>query len=166
MTITLTLESGFPSSSSVLDRGLSEDARKLRLMSVMLTDFTPSYARQDRVRGAIRALKAAFVLSLEESWDGYDAKAARPEALRFAIEFLGSLSSSTPIPEISIDSDGDVALEWDFEPRRVFSVRVGRDGTLHYAGLLGTVAFHGVEHLQEGIPETIAAGIGRVVGAD
>lgn len=164
MTLTLTLEGGFPS-SSVLDRGLSDDAREVRRLWSISSGFTPSFARQARYLAAIRALESAFAHSQEENWDGYGAKRAQLQTLIYAIEFLGYLSSSTPIPEISVDPDGDIAFEWDFGPRKIVSVRVERDGTLHYAGLIGHATFHGTEHLQEGIPASIAAGIGRIVGA-
>lgn len=55
-------------------------------------------------------------------------------------------------------------FEWDNGPRSVFSVAVGRDGSLTYAGLDGGSKSQGVETFGEPIPATVREGIARVVG--
>ncbi len=88
------------------------------------------------------------------------------ESAQRAIDMLrGLLLISGELPGVSIDPDGEVSLEWYREPRRVFSVSVGANGELNYAGLFGGSRVHGVEiHTIEGeeIPSAIRAGIQRV----
>ncbi len=161
MTLALRLDGGLAIASPV-DRGFSDDARTVKELAIS-SPFTPSIARAERKFAAIQALKSAL---LEAQTDGREAHGWKPVdagAFTYAVRLLGYLPDPTPLPEIAVDSDGDVALEWDEGPRRVFSVRVTRDGTLYYAGLDGQSVFHGSEPLREGVPSTVSAGINRIV---
>ena len=83
---------------------------------------------------------------------------------RHASQFLALLPASTPKPEIIVEEDGEIAFDWDFGPRRVFSVSVGRDGTLSYAGLSGIRKAHGVTMLEhDSIPRNVLDGLAAVV---
>lgn len=53
-------------------------------------------------------------------------------ALRFAL----ALPTSWPIPEIVVESDGDIAFDWDFGRRRVMSVAVAPDGRAGFSALI------------------------------
>lgn len=147
---------------SALDRGLSEEAREVRRARAVAMDDATSITVGSRKRETLEALQAAFSQAQENGWDGYQSSPADINALIYALHFLNQLPSIVSSPEIAIDVDGDVAVEWDFGPRRILSVRVGRDGTLQYSGLVGHATFHGVESLRESIPGNISAGIERV----
>lgn len=162
MILTLSLRGGILSFPSV-DRGMSDDARTIRGLVSGPEAVTPSISAEDYRRVAVTALKEALSQARELGWDGYAAKPADPSAFAYAVRFLNSLPTAIPFPEIAVDSDGDFALEWDRGPRRVFSARITRDGTIYYAGLEGASTFHGSEPFSEGIPSAISAGIGRVV---
>jgi hypothetical protein len=146
-----------------LDRSSSREAREARIFAVGEEDGTPSIARAERGHDVLHALQEAVSEAQEDGWDGYSARSMDLGAFVYAIEFLKLLPSVIPLPEISVDSDGDVALEWDRGSRRVFSVRVSRDGTIYYAGLVNYSTFHGSEQLGESIPEAISSGIRRVL---
>lgn len=162
MILTLALRGGILPLPSV-DRGLSDDACTIRGLVSGPEAVTPSISADDYSRVAVEALKEAFSQAREQGWDGYEAKPADPSAFAYAVRFLNILPTDTPFPEIAIDSDGDFAFEWDRGPRRVFSVRVTRDGTIYYAGLEGASTFHGSEPFSEGIPSAVSAGVRRVV---
>ena len=157
MTLALTLDR-----ARHLDRGLSEDALALRRVMMWRADFSPSISTTSRLEAVHTALMSAFGQSKAASWDGYNALPADIGSLIYAIHFMQQLPASQPIPEVGVDPDGLVALDWDYEPRRILSVRVANDGTIHYAGLDGSAVFHGTEILREGIPEAISAAISRV----
>jgi len=123
---------------------------------------TPSPAFEKRIRDLVGAFQAALLEADQSGWDGYKAKRANSGAFMNALSLLFMLPSSTPLPEISVDTDGDIALEWDRGARKVFSVRVSRDGTIYYAGLVDYDTFHGSEQLRESVPSAISKGIGRV----
>ena len=116
-------------------------------------------------RGALLSrMKEASQTAAVENWDGYGAHAALSDALKHAERFALLLPATLPDPDPSIDSDGAMAFEWYRGPTRVFSVSVGTDGSLHYAGLFGANKTYGVESFAGQIPEPIALGIARVVG--
>jgi len=94
--------------------------------------------------------------------DGYQALAADVSVFSYALNFINQLPINYPLPEVAIDSDGEIAFEWDYEPRRIFSIRIGRDGWLNYAGLIGHSSFHGAEFMRDSIPPEILNGIDRV----
>lgn len=160
MTYALTL--GWP--APALDRGFSGTARAVGPnVAAIWAGATPSIAAEERRRAAIRSLQSALSGAQEDGWDGYQAKPADPDAFIYAVQLLDELPTAVPLPDVAVDSDGDIALEWDRGPRKLLSLRVSRDGTIYYAGLLGYATFHGSEQLREGIPSAISKGIERVL---
>lgn len=149
--------------AAVSDRGLSDEARTLRSMATAPQSGTPSIVSAERREAALRAFLSALTDAEEAGWDGYLARPADPDAFVYAIQFLDCLPSAVPLPEIAVDADGDIALEWDRGPRRIFSVRISKDGTIHYAGLFGYATLHGSEQLSEVVPSAISGGIGRAL---
>lgn len=147
-------------SVDLFDRGLSEDARETRTLSQR--DDSPASIMDHKQLLAFEKLIIAIREAQTEGWDGYDALPADPNAVKYAIAFLQNLPDDLPIPEFAIDPDGDVAIEWDYGPRLLISIRIARDGTLYYAGKDGHASFHGVEPYREGIPEAVSRGIERV----
>lgn len=148
-----------------VDRGISEDAQEVRRIRARARYFETSYSLGISKWKAIEALRDAFAETQDAGWDGYASERVQPGAILYAMNFLQQLPSNLPPPEIAVDVDGEIAFEWDFGPRRIISVRIGRDGTLTYAGLLGHAAFHGIEIPYDGIPEAILSGIRRIVQA-
>jgi len=147
----------------ILDRAISDDAREIRRIRFSTDQFESSVFFGFSKAKLLMDLKDALIEASEIGWDGYGALPAEPGAVLYACQFLEQLSSNLPPPGIIVDTDGEIAIEWDYGPRRIISVRVGRDGTLNYAGLVGHSVFHGVEFLREGIPNTISSAIERVI---
>lgn len=151
---------GFSSVASP-NRAWSQDTRKISQTSenVIVSDSLLRAVKQDAI---LQLLKTVLDAS-QNNWDGYNAASADVSAIPYAINFINDLSPDFPLPEISIDSDGEIAFDWDCGVRRVFSVRIRRDGSLNYAGLLGQSSFHGAEVMRSGIPFAITEGIDRVI---
>ena len=164
MSLDICFEEAMPY-TPILDRGISDDAREIRRSFSGASNLSPSMALGDFRRKLLEELISAVGEVQEEGWDGYEARPVDPSAFGYAIQFMSGLDSSLPLPEIGVDTDGDIAFEWDYGPRRVISIRIGRDGTIHYAGLIGHEPFHGTEFLHEEIPLAISSGIERVVEA-
>jgi len=89
------------------------------------------------------------------------------ERLGYAQEdqaFLEALPTTAPIPDVVPEPDGEVAFEWDRGPWCVFSVSVGSDGTLSYAGLYGRrTKAHGTELFVDAVPKAVMDGLARLV---
>ena len=67
------------------------------------------------------------------------------------------------MPELAVDPDGEFSLEWRGAPRRVFSVSIGANNALSYAGIFSASRTRGVETLHEDLPRMILNHIRRVV---
>ena len=112
--------------------------------------------------GAIGALEVAYKEASRENWDGYGASPVSGASYDRAKRFLRTLPSTLPPPEVAIDPDGEISFEWRGGSRQVFSVSVGPRGELNYAGLFGTSKAHGVEYLEDKLPETIVDNLRRL----
>lgn len=146
-----------------LDRGLSDEADQVRRIKND-EGVGKSFYAMERKNLILNGIKDAIDGS-RDNLEALEAYQANPGVLSYALMFLNNLSPSIPFPEIALDQDGEIALEWDYGPRKVISIRVAKDGTLHFAWLVGYSSFHGVETLQDQIPDTILIGINRVINA-
>lgn len=146
---------------SIFDRSVDKPA--WRLGNLWADDLVPAISialDEPRFQGR-EALRIAFEEANEPNWDGEDAAPAHPLSYEYAKAFLAAFPPTIPIPDVYVDSDGELCLEWDDGPRSVFSVSIGPDGTLTYAGLFGANKSHGVETFTESIPYSIETNILR-----
>lgn len=143
-----------------VDRGISPEAKLLRELFSPDQNLPGSVTIEEPKRVAQEALDAAITqlkdLDKEESIE------VEASTYAYAEQFLRFLPHEVPIPEITVDSDGEIMLEWDRGRRCVFSVSVGRDGTLSFAGLFGHNPIHGTEDLRETLPDVIAGCLKRL----
>lgn len=146
----------------LLDRGVSDEARRVRRIFEHYDSGAPSVTFGLMQDALTKALKDAVAEAQQNDWDGYKAVAADPSALSYAALFLSKLPNTTPLPEIAVDTDGDIAIEWDHGPRQVLSVRVARDGSINFASLIGHSSTHGNHIFREDIPDAVAVEIERV----
>lgn len=99
-----------------------------------------------------------------DGWDGYEAKPILAPTENLARLFLESLPMWLPAPNIVPEADGEIGIEWDFGPDKIFSISVGDKGALHYAGLFGGgVERHGVEPFSGVVPTEILGYIKRLI---
>jgi hypothetical protein len=145
-----------------VDRGLSAEARALRKLTITVAEFRGSVALGEPKRAAQEALDAAYIAAQGDDWDGMGSARVVPSTHAYANQFLQILPDGLPVPDISVDTDGEILFEWDRGPRQIFTVSVGRDGTLTFAGLHGHRKIHGTEHLREALPLGIADWIQNV----
>jgi hypothetical protein len=128
-------------------------------------------ARQHE-RSAATALQSQAYAELEETfancsvpnWDGCGAQPISEEVRARARKFLNELPVWLPAPDIVPENDGELAIEWDFGPNRIFSLSVGGSGPLHFAGLFGFgVERHGVEPFEDVVSPEILGYIKRII---
>lgn len=145
----------------VTDTGLSEDAQTLHFRTLDLFMSAPSATVEDRLSSVVRVTEQADAASTDD-WDGDGGRAVQQSTLRNAIRFLFALPDTIPAPDVLVDRDGEIVFDWDYAPNRIFSVAVGRDGTLTYSGLFGSARSRGTENLAQGLPASIVESIERV----
>lgn len=143
------------------ERAVGTDADELQkqMDAVFLTprSITLGEAKAD----LLESIRCAAHRAAQPNWDGEGAEPVEQSAIAYAEAFGVALPSDIEAPEISVDRDGDILFEWDFDARRTFSVSVSRDGIIYFAGLFGAGRIHGSEVLAWGIPTSIAQYIRR-----
>ena len=147
------------------DHALSEEARALGKLTGDASEFAGSITIGEPKRTAQEALDAAYMTAQVEDWDGEGSTAVEPNTYAYASQFLRLLPGTIPIPEIVADRDGEILFEWDLGRRQIFSVSVGRDGTLTFAALIGYTKTHGTDHLREALPLVISDCFSRLLAS-
>ena len=112
---------------------------------------------------AIRELRRVRQEASTANWDGYGARPLDQRAYDQALRFIQALPTTTPIPDVSADPDGEVDVMWHFDPKKTFSVSIGPNGRLTYSGLFGDCQTYGTEWLSNEIPQPILLNLARVV---
>lgn len=124
--------------------------------------LSESVALRAVVDPTLAALNEVAGAAATSNWDGYGGRPVDARAYANASRFLILLPTMTPVPEIAVDPDGEIAITWQAAGRQVFSVSVGAEGRLSYAGLFGSSKAHGTEWLRAEIPQAVLDGIARV----
>jgi len=101
----------------------------------------------------------------EIGWDGGDAAPVREETIAKVWALLAALPPQVPMPEISAEPDGDVALDWVVDRERQVSVSVRHNGELHFAGLFGGGRkVHGADIFCGAMPPMVLSAIKQLLG--
>lgn len=66
-----------------------------------------------------------------------------PSTYERALSVLRSLPSDFPLPDVIVEDDGEIGLDWDEDARQVLTVSVGEGPMLRYAALIGAEPAHG-----------------------
>jgi hypothetical protein len=145
------------STSAVSSEGREIDS-KIRLSEAGTSGVGYSAAQDSLVAEIVQLMNECA----EDNWDGDGSKAIDILSAATAVHIINGLPLNTPLPEVGLDPDGEVSLEWHLRPRYALSVSVGRDGTLSFAGLFGENRLRGVEVSSDGFPPTIVAALHRL----
>jgi hypothetical protein len=93
---------------------------------------------------------------------GHERLYATTDAYTRALALMRSLPSDLPLPEIVVEDDGEIGLDWEEGPRRVLSVSVGDSPMLRYAAFVGVEPLHGRVPFAGLLPETLSFLLGRI----
>src|ERR1700687_6241070 len=112
-------------------RALSAEAQTLwRYAAEVRYRFEELFSLQKTAAEALSQLDEAKSAAAVPNWDGYGARPIDEAAYALAKRFIRSLPTTTPTPEVGVDPDGEVSIDWHFGPRQVLSVSVGPSGRL------------------------------------
>lgn len=158
------LQSASGSFVTVGSPGVGDDLRRLEaLLYDAVERLLDSVALGKPLQDASRQLYQVLEQCGRSNWDGYGAQPVLFDSYEKAKRFVRSLPFGIPVPEVSAEPDGEITLEWFAAPTRVFSVSVGPDNELNYAGLFGASRTYGTEVFHDEIPEVVLSHIKRVV---
>ncbi len=114
-----------------------------------------SYVMRNATEKLLTELDEVRTEASREGWDGYGARPLDPSSYNFAIRFLNALPTSAPLPEVSADTEGEIALDWIFGERKALTVSIGPTGRCTYAWMIGQSTHRGTEWIDDEIPEAI-----------
>ena len=135
------------------DYGLSDTADIIRRLLNDVRHSSSSIVYGHRKDEAYQTLRDLYISAAAN--DGEEPVRISLGAFKYSSDFIRALPAEVPLPDITADPDGEIALDWEFARRQRFSVSVGRDGRLTYAGILGSGRRHGTIQYVDGIPEAI-----------
>ena len=139
-------------------RRLSEDA------CLVLADAETPVSLFGAQQTALSSLAEAAAEASVEDWDGYGALPVLDAAIESAAAFIRALPSSVIQPEVAVDPDGQISLEWFGAKDRIFSISFGDRGRVAYAGIDGSDRWRGAEQFDgHSIPPFLQMGIRRVI---
>lgn len=141
----------------------------------ILTNSASAFVRSVEKSQALFGGKATAISQLREmagecvepGWDGDEAIAISPIAIKHAENFIRALPDGIPQPEFAPEPDGAIALDWIQSRHRLLSLSIGQSNRLAYAWLDGTDKGHGVARFDGVvIPTRLLAEITSITGHD
>lgn len=135
---------------------VSEKLREVKA-AVRSSDFLGGVTRK-----AVGELTNMFLDCFRPNWDGYDSSPVTAQTFANARAFLEEFGGDWPKPSIGTDPDGELSLEWYRAPKLRFSVSIGPDPTLAYAGMFGSSTVHGTDTFVDEVPEGIVQNLRRL----
>ncbi|PYX75099.1 MAG: hypothetical protein DMG72_08300 [Acidobacteria bacterium] len=138
------------------ESGASEPAR---LIAEHLRVFCEHYSKPRR-----QILEPEIMALLGSDAGNVESVVVNDETARNAVAFAMLLPRAVPIPEVAPDPDGEISFDWIGKSGRMFSVSIGADGRISYAGRFGDKSkTHGIEQLSEVCPREILFGIEKAL---
>lgn len=105
---------------------------------------------EDRRTEVYRRVSAA--LHRAASGDG---TFASPESIGRTIDLLNLLPSTVPLPDVVVESESEIGLDWDEGVRRVVSLTVRDNPMVGFSALLGAEPLYGHTPFAGEVPRTI-----------
>lgn len=140
----------------VRSTGQSEPAKRISNMQEEIRKhLLTSYVIAAPTELASARLEEVWLEASQGGWDGYGAKSIDPFAYMYARFFVNALPNTAPIPEVSADSDGEVALDWFFGHRKALTVSIGSTGRCTFAWMNGQSTNRGTDWMEDDIPASI-----------
>ena len=137
------------------DRSVSLEAQSLR---ASLREATrPPYDR-----GVEIYERVVNALTKAERQDGI---LITPQTFNRTRDFLASLPSQIPLPEVVVESESEIGLDWDESASRVLSLTVGDTPLVGFAGLFGNEPVHGKVVFAQEVPDTLRFFFGKLYPA-
>ena len=102
--------------------GVSQEAEAV---ASMLSEFDgetlQSVSLGEDKSDALKSLYKAFCEACQLGWDGHNAPSASYESYVKAEKFIQAFPANIPAPEVALDPDGEVSLEWYRAPSSFLS---------------------------------------------
>jgi hypothetical protein len=138
--------------TATLDTSLSGTGAELRdAVRVALEHPRPSRS-EGLVETVVGALKKAQREGIR----------VRADVFARVLDLLSVLPDGIPLPEIVIETESEVGLDWDMGARRVLAVTVDETSFLGFAALFGAEPMHGRILFAGETPQTLLYVLSRI----
>jgi hypothetical protein len=98
------------------------------------------------------------------SSDNEGGPAVDEAASEAALAFLRLLPRSLPTPELTLDTDGEIEMDWYGPAGKAFTLSIRSDGRIAYAARFGRdKRLHGVDSISDEAAAALAALVYKVV---
>lgn len=115
-------------------------------------------------KGVFQKLDEVFEECSSAGWDGANAKPIAVETLQNAKAFLKSFPLGMEPPDVGVEPDGAITLEWYTSPDRVISISINPGGWLYFAAIIGAKKRHGIDFALCGVSDDLLGLILQVMG--
>lgn len=138
--------------AAATDRSLGGAARALRLSCTyeLATNALASREFENRRSEIFRRVSAA----LHKASDA-DGTSTSPEAVGRTLEILAALPQDIPLPQVIVESENEVGLDWDEGSRRVVSLTVRDNPMVGFAAFFGAEPLYGRMPFVGEVPQTL-----------
>lgn len=136
------------------------------LVQRLLGDVARGNERALSLSGREVEFQAQLRAALHDVITDEDQHPATTAAVRSASRFVRALPHSLPLPQVAIDPDGAISLDWMPSRTRAFSISVDESGRLAYAWIKGSDRGHGVVRFVDSIPTVLLSQLTDVIDAD
>ena len=113
--------------------------------------------------GRYEEIESRLVHALQHATD--EGIYAMRDSLCRALAVMRSLPVHIPLPDVIVESDGEIGLDWDFGRRHVLSISVGEGPMLRFAALVNSEPVHGRVPFAGVLPGTISFFLNRLVAS-
>lgn len=137
-------------------RASGEWARRLERIAAEVGNrfLTDEYLFGNR-EVAFNALENLARDCAQPNWDGEGAAPVNFDSVAAARRALVSIPPGAPSPDLSIDRDGSITMEWYFEPARRLSVSLTEGIFADYAGINELHEYSGRIRMGDALPLTV-----------
>lgn len=112
---------------------------------------------EDRGQNILQRVSAA----LHRASDEHGVQTS-PEAMGRVLDLLAALPLSVPLPDVVVESESELGLDWDEGSRRVISLTVRDNPMVGYSAFIGAEPLYGRVPFFGEVPETIRFLLGRL----
>jgi hypothetical protein len=124
---------------------LSDEASAIRGSALEVLEIVEaSISLFGQKAAVISKIWAAFEEAGEDNWDGEGGQGMDVLSALRAADLIRALPDNFPLPEITVEPDGEISFDWIESRNRLFSLSVGTGDRLAFAWVDGSESGHGV----------------------
>jgi hypothetical protein len=143
---------------------VSAEGRAVRERSCRVwAELREGFEQRNRDTKISLALIEIQLRAAKPNWDGYGARQVNSLSIAYAARFLFQLPSSSPLPTIDVDPDGEVSFDWIGPEEEELTISISGKGVISYSLILGeTDHDHGQRLFRGKVPSEIHQKIAAV----